>query len=144
MDTNTRRIKTTYFYSMIALLGIIFLIVGVLFQNDGMIFHRMMRVGLGLLVVGIVFLLAALKVQSREKNDKNLQRLNHSILDERNQLIAGKSASITSDVMMVLGLLACGVFSFLGMNNYAYVIIGYMIINNILQLGVGIYLRTKL
>ena len=144
MDTNTRRIKTTFFYSVIALLGAIFLILGVLFQNDGVIFHRMMRVGFGLLAVGIVFLLAGLKVQSHEKNDKNLQRFNHSVLDERNQMIAGKSASITMDVMMVFGLLACGVFSFLGMNNYAYIIIGYIIMNNALHLGVGIYLRTKL
>lgn len=59
-------------------------------------------------------------MQSHEKNDKNFQRLNHSILDERNQMIAGKSASITMDVMMVLSILACGVFSFFGMNNYAY------------------------
>jgi len=57
MDTNTRRIKTTFFYSMIALLGTIFLILGVLFQNDGVILHRMMKVGFGLLAIGIVFLL---------------------------------------------------------------------------------------
>jgi len=103
----------------------------------------MIRAGIGLLAVGIVFLLVSLKVQSNEKHDKNLQRFNNSILDERNQFIAGKSAIITMDVMMVLGLLACVVFSFFGLDNYAYIIIGYIIINNILHLGVGIYLRTK-
>lgn len=143
MDTNTRRIKTTFFYSMIALLGTIFLILGVIFQNDGVVFHRMIKVSFGLLAVGIVFLLAALKVQSHEKNDKNLQRFHNSALDERNQFIAGKSASITIDVMLVFGILACCVFSFFGMNNYAYIIIGYITINNIIKLGVGIYLRTK-
>jgi len=143
MDTNTRRIKTIFFYGMSTILGTIFLILGVIFQNDGVIFQRMIRVGLGLLAFGIVFLLAALKVQSHEKNDKNLQQFNNSILDERNQFIAGKSASITIDVMYVLGILACCVFSFFGMTNYAYIIIGYIVINNIMQLGVGIYLRNK-
>jgi len=143
MDKNTRWIKTTFFYSMIALLGTIFLIIGLLFQNDGVIFYRMMRVGLGILVVGIVFLLVSLKVQSNEKNDKASQQFNNSISDERNQFIAGKSASITVDVMLVFSILACCVLSFLGMNNYAYIIIGYTIINNILQLGVSIYLRHK-
>jgi len=144
MDTNTRRIKTTFFYSMIALLGTIFLILGVLFQNDGVIFHRMMKVGFGLLAIGIVFLLVAIKAQSNKKYDINFKKIDNAIFDERNQLIAGKSANITMDVMYVLGILACGVFYFFGMTNYTYSIIGYMTLQNIIGLGVGIYLRTKL
>ena len=82
-------------------------------------------------------------MQSNEKNDKASQRFNNSISDERNQFIAGNSASITVDVMLVFSMLACCVLSFFGMNNYAYIIIGYTVINNILQLGVSIYLRHK-
>ncbi|NNU78033.1 hypothetical protein [Clostridium estertheticum] len=140
---NTRQIKTTFFYGMIDLLGLIFVIVGAIFQNDGVIFHRMFRVGFILIAVGIVFLLGALKVQRNEKNDKASQRFNNAISDERNQFLAGKSASITTDVMLVFGMLAVCVFSFFGMDNYAYIIIGYIIINNILQLGVSIYLRSE-
>lgn len=140
---NARQIKTIFYYGMIALLGIIFVILGVVFQNHGVIFHRMIRVGFGLIVVGIVFLLGALKVQSNEKNDKVSQRFNNAISDERNQFIAGKSSSITTDLMLVFSLLACCVLSFFGMNTYAYIIIGYTIINNILRIGISIYLRHK-
>jgi len=129
---------------MIALLGTIFLILGVLFQNDGVIFHRMIRAGFGLLAAGIVFLLIAIKVQSNNKYDIHFKKIDNAIFDERNQLIAGKSASITIDIMYVLGILACGIFYFFGMNNFTYSIIGYMTIQNIIGLGVGIYLRTKL
>jgi hypothetical protein len=137
-----RQIKTTFFYGMIALLGLIFVILGAIFRND-VIFHRMFRVGFVLIAVGIVFLLGALKVQRNEKNDKASQRFNNAISDERNQFLAGKSASITTDVMLAFGMLAGCVLSFFGMNNYAYIIIGYILINNILQLGVSIYLRSK-
>ncbi|MBW9153549.1 DUF2178 domain-containing protein [Clostridium estertheticum] len=140
---NTRQIKTTFFYGMIALWGLVFIILGAIFQNDGVIFHRMLRVGFELIAVGIVFLLGALKVQRDEKNDKASQQFNNAISDERNQFIAGKSASITTDVMLVLGMLAGCILSFFGMNSYAYIIIGYIFINSILQLGVSIYLRSK-
>ncbi|MBU3201485.1 hypothetical protein LL037_13240 [Clostridium estertheticum] len=140
---NTRQIKTTFFYGMIALWGLVFIIVGAIFQNDGVIYHRMLRVGFELIAVGIVFLLGALKLQRDEKNDKASQQFNNAISDERNQFIAGKSAGITTDVMLVLGMIAGCVLSFFGMNNYAYIIIGYIFINSILQLGVGIYLRSK-
>jgi|GEM_PF-6399382 len=140
---NMRQIRTTFFYGMIALLGLIFVILGAVFQNDGVIFHRMLRAGFWLIVVGSVFLLGGLKVQSNEKNDKVSQRFNNAISDERNQFIAGKSASITTDVMLVFSILACCVLSFFRMNNYAYIIIGYILINSILQLGVSIYLRSK-
>lgn len=103
----------------------------------------MIKVGLGLLIVGIIFLLGSLKMQSNEKNDKILQRFNNAKYDERNQLIAGKSASITTDIMWVLGMLACCVLSFFGMDNYSYILIGYIVINNLLQLGVSIYLRHE-
>ena len=140
---NTRQIRTTFYYSMIALLGIIFVILGVIFQNNGVIFHRMIKVGFCLLIVGIIFLLGSLKMQSNEKNDKILQRFTNAKSDERNQLINGKSARITTDIMYVFGLLACCVLSFFGMDNYSYIIIGYIVVNNILQLGVSIYLRHK-
>ncbi|MBU3157363.1 DUF2178 domain-containing protein [Clostridium estertheticum] len=140
---NTRQIKTTFFYGMIALWGLVFIIVGAIFQNDGVIYYRMLRVGFELIAVGIVFLLGALKLQRDEKNDKASQQFNNAISDERNQFIAGKSASITTDVMLVLGMIAGCVLSFFGMNNYAYIIVGYIFINSILQLGVGIYLRSK-
>ena len=140
---NTRQIKTTFYYSMIVLLGLLFVIVGAIFQNDGVIYHRMLRVGFILIAVGIVFLLGALKVQSNEKNDKASQRFNNAISDERNQFITGKSASITTDVMLVFSMLTCCILSFFGMNNYAYIIIGYTLINSILQLGVSIFLRSK-
>ncbi|MCB2356174.1 DUF2178 domain-containing protein [Clostridium estertheticum] len=140
---NTRQIKTTFFYGMIALWGLVFIILGAIFQNDGVIFHRMFRVGFELIAVGIVFLLGALKLQRDEKNDKDSQQFNNAISDERNQFIAGKSASITTDIMLVLGMLAGCILSFFGMNSYAYIIIGYIFINSILQFGVGIYLRSK-
>ena len=140
---NKRQIKTTFFYGMIALCGLMFIILGAIFQNNGVIFHRMFRVGFGLTAVGIVFLLGALKVQSNEKNDKASQRFNNALSDERNQFIAGKSATITTDVMLVFSMLACCILSFFGMNNYAYIIIGYTLINSILKLGVSIFLRSK-
>jgi len=140
---NTRQIKTTFFYGMIALLGLIFVILGTIFQNDGVIYHRMLSVGFVLIAVGIVFLLGALKVQRNEKNDKASQRFNNAISDERNQFIAGKAANITTSIMLVFSMLVCCVLSFFGMNKYAYIIIGYILINNILQLGVSIYLRSK-
>jgi len=140
---NTRQIRTIFYYSMIALLGIIFVILGIIFKNGDVIFHRMIKVGLGLLIVGIIFLLGSLKMQSNEKNDKILQRFNNAKYDERNQLIAGKSASIATDIMWVLGMLACCVLSFFGMDNYSYILIGYIVINNLLQLGVSIYLRHE-
>ncbi|MCB2360893.1 DUF2178 domain-containing protein [Clostridium estertheticum] len=140
---NMRQFKTTFFYGMIALWGLVFIILGAIFQNDGVIFHRMFRVGFELIAVGIVFLLGALKLQRDEKNDKASQQFNNAISDERNQFIAGKSASITTDIMLVLGMLAGCILSFFGMNSYAYIIIGYIFINSILQFGVGIYLRSK-
>ncbi|MBX4265564.1 hypothetical protein [Clostridium estertheticum] len=140
---NTRQIKTTFFYGMIALWGLVFIILGAIFQNDGVIFHRMLRVGFELIAVGIVFLVGSLKLQRDEKNDKASQQFNNAISDERNQFLAGKSASITTDVMLVLGMLAGCILSFFGMNSYAYIIIGYIFINNILQFGVSIYLRSK-
>jgi len=137
------KIKTTFYYGMIALLGIIFVMLGSIFQKYGVIFHRMIRAGFVLMAIGIVFLLGTLKVHSIEKNDKAIQRFNNAISDERNQFIAGKSASMTTDVMQVFSILACCAFSFFGMNNYAYIIIGYTLINSILKIGISIYLRSK-
>lgn len=53
---------------MMALLGIIFLTLGVIFQNNCAIFHRMNILGFAMLGVGILFSLITFKVQSNEKN----------------------------------------------------------------------------
>lgn len=140
---NTKKIKTIFYYGMVVLVGTIFAILGAIFKNYDIIFHKMFRVGFELIAVGIVFLLITLKVQSNEKNDRALQQFNNTISDERNQFIAGKSASITTDIMLVFSILTCTILSFFGMNNYAYIIIGYTLINSIFQIGFSIYFRHK-
>lgn len=141
---NSKYIKTSFYYGMIALLGLIFLISGVIFQNNGVIFQRMIRAGSILLAVGIIFLFSALRIQNNEKNNKKLKQLNNVMFDERNQLIAGKSASITIDLITVFSILVSGVFYFLGMNNYANLIIGYVVISSILRIIISIFLRHRL
>lgn len=140
MNSNIRRL---FFYSMMALLGMIFLILGAIFKNDSVIFHRMIIFGFAMLGVGILFFLVTFKVQSNEKTDKALQRINNAAFDERNQFIAAKSSSITLDVMMICSLLAYTVFTSLGMNIYGNIVIGYIVISSILRIGVSIYLRRK-
>lgn len=135
--------KTIFYYGMIALLGIIFIIAGAILQSDNAISHRMIWSGFGLLAVGIIFMTVALKVQKIETSDKGLQRFHNAQFDERNQFIVGKSSSITIDATQGFSILACCVFSFFGMNNYAYIIAGYIVISSILRLGVSIYLRHK-
>ena len=140
MNNNSRNL---FYYIMMGFVGIVFLFAGFIFRNDSLIFNRMIRNGLTMLGVGIVFFLATFKVQSNEKKDKDSRKINKAMFDERNQFISSKSSSITLDVMMTFSLLAVLMFGSLGMDNYAYIIAGYAIIASILRVGFSIYLRQK-
>lgn len=140
MNSNRRNLL---YYIIMGLAGVIFLITGFITRNNSVISNRMIRSGITMLGIVIIFFLVTYKVQNNEKKDKDLQRRNKAMFDERNQLIVAKSNSFTLDVMITFSLVAALVFGSLGMNNYVYLIAGYIVTASILRVGVSIYFRHR-
>lgn len=138
-----RNLKNLFYYVIMIALGIILLILGVILRSSVELSGKMFKGGFAMLGVGLIFLLITLKVQSSEKNDKTLQRINDAAFDERNQFIAAKASHIALDMVVTCSLLAFLILSFLGMTSYANATLVYTIVISILRLSISIYLRRK-
>lgn len=135
--------KSIFYYGMIGILGIAFLFVGIVFQSEIKISNRLIWGGIGLLIIGLLFTIITLFVMKRPIEKKGFQRLSDTNQDERSKFIVGKSSNITLDLMFVISMIACGIFSFLGMNSFVFVCIGYIVISSTFQFGISMYLRHK-
>lgn len=136
-------VKSVFYYGMIDVVGILFLIAGFIPHIESELSHQLVLVGIGLLIVGSVFTVAALCVRKKPSGKKGIQRLYDASQDERNQLIAGESSRITLDVMMVVSLIGSLAFDLLKMYIFAYISIGYIVISGALKIGIDMYLRRK-
>lgn len=135
--------KSIFYYGMIGILGIAFLFVGIVFQSEIKNSTRLIWGGVGLLIIGLLFTTITLFVRKRPIWEKGFQRLSDTNQDERSKFIVGKSSGITLDLMFVISMIACGVFSFLGMYSFVFVCVGYIVISSTLQFGISMYLRHK-
>ena len=135
--------KSIFYYGMIGILGIAFLFVGIVFQSEIKISNRLIWGGIGLLIIGLLFMVITLLVMKRPIGEKGFKRLSDTNQDERSKFIVGKSSNITLDFMYVISMIACGVFTFLGMNSFVFVCVGYMVISSTFQFGISMYLQYK-
>jgi len=135
--------KSIFYYGMIGMLGIAFLFVGIIFHSEIKISDRLIWGGIGLLIMGLLFTVITLFVMNRPIGEKGFQRISDANQDERSKFIVGKSSNITLDLMFVISMIACGIFTSLGMNSFVFVCMGYVVIASMIQFGISIYLRHK-